>query len=234
MKIIFASVCGPIRRGTEFHQETIGTVGYLIIKECPTICGGLSLSISVCGCIRLWIHFNSETIGTVEHQIIQAILVSMWWSHSYCFSVWIHWVWTELNLETNGIVEHLSIKRFLSICGSLILSLSVCGYCRLWTEFNQETIGTAEHQILQAISVRLWWFESFSFSVWIHLPVSFIPNVIINLSLNPGAAPGIPYEGALEYSFTKNCKNCMKWRTLSYIDVMPLGSATEIYVIFYS
>ena len=73
----------------------------------------------------------------------------MWWSHSYFFSVWIHCVWTEFNLETNGTVEHLIIKRFLSICGGLSLSLSVCGFCCLWIEFNQETIGTVVYFIIK-------------------------------------------------------------------------------------
>ena len=109
-----------------------------------------------------------ETIGAVEHQILQEIPVNMWCSHSYCFSVWIHCMWTELNLETNGTVEHLIINWFMSICGGLFLSLSVCGCWRLWTQFNLETIGTVEHQILQAMCLSMWWSNSFCFSVWIH------------------------------------------------------------------
>ena len=76
-------------------------------------------------------------------------VVSVWWSDSLCFSVWIHCVWTQLNLETNGTVEHLIIKRFLSVCGGLFSSLSVCGSSRLWTELNLETNGTVKHFIIK-------------------------------------------------------------------------------------
>ena len=100
--ILCASVCGCGSLWTEFNQETNRTVEHLIIKLFLSICGGLFLSLSVCGSIRLWIEFNAETIGTVKHQILQAISVSMWWSVSFSFSVWIHCVWTELNQETFG------------------------------------------------------------------------------------------------------------------------------------
>ena len=42
-----------------------------------------------------------------------------------------------------------SFKRFLSICGSLFSSLSVCGSSRLWTELNLETNGTVKHFIIK-------------------------------------------------------------------------------------
>ena len=150
----------------------------------------------MCGYICLLTEFNQETNGTVEHLIHQSICLYMWGSDSFYFSmrmslpvliylpvkriksrsnynylVFHHQViclWTEFNQETNETVKHQSSKRFLSICGSLYLSLSVCGSCRLWTDLNYETIRTVEHQIFQVISVSMWWSVSISFSVWIH------------------------------------------------------------------
>ena len=83
-------VCGSIRLWTEFNQETNGTVKHQSSKRFMSICGGLYLSLSVFGSYRLWTEFNQETIRTVEHQILQAIPISMSWSFSFFFSVWIH------------------------------------------------------------------------------------------------------------------------------------------------
>ena len=56
------------------------------------MCGQASTE-NMCRSTSVWMLppvniIQSRTIGTVEHQILQAIPVSMWWSHSFHFSVW--------------------------------------------------------------------------------------------------------------------------------------------------
>ena len=65
-----------------------------------------------------------------------------------------------------------SFKGSLSICGGLILSLSVYRHICMWTELNQGTIITVEYQFLQAKSVNMCWSDSFSFSMWMLSPVN--------------------------------------------------------------
>ena len=96
-------------------------------------------------------------------------------SFSFCWNNWNCWVVHLSNISCQYVVVYLflfqcvdtssceyilikkqleqfsikAFKRFLSICGGLILSLSVCGSCRLWTEFNIETNGTVQHFIIK-------------------------------------------------------------------------------------
>ena len=62
-----------------------------------------------------------------------------------------------------------SFKQSLSICGGLILYLSVCGHICLWSETNQETSSIVQHLIHQVTPINVWWSDSFSFSIWTHL-----------------------------------------------------------------
>ena len=79
--------------------------------------------------------------------------------------------------ECNSIQKHLDvfsiepIKRYVTICGSLRLCISVCGCGYLLTDHNEETIGTLAHLSHQVMSVNMWYSNYLSFSVWIHIPV---------------------------------------------------------------
>ena len=63
------------------------------------------------------------------------------------------------------------IKRYVTICGGLRLSISVCGCGYLSTDHNEETMGTVAHLSHQVMSVNMWYSDYFSFSVWIQIPV---------------------------------------------------------------
>ena len=102
-------------------------------------------------------------------------------SSDKCQYVMVSWSFYDSVLadscERNSMQKHLylfhiePIKRYVTICGGLRLSISVCECGYLSTDHNEETIGTVAHLTHQVMSVNMWYSDYLSFSVWLQIPV---------------------------------------------------------------
>ena len=110
---------------------------------------------------------SNYSASTASSDNCQYVMVS--WSVYDCVAAY--------TCERNSMQKHLylfsiePIKRYVTICGGLRLSISVCGWGYLSTDHNEETIGSVAHLIHQVMSVNMWYSDYSSFSVWIHIPV---------------------------------------------------------------
>ena len=79
--------------------------------------------------------------------------------------------------ERNSIQKHLylfriePIKRYVTICGSIRLCISVCGCGYLSKENNEKTIRNVEQLTHTVMCGNMRWSFSFHLSVWMWIPV---------------------------------------------------------------
>ena len=79
--------------------------------------------------------------------------------------------------ERNSMQKHLylfriePIKRYVTICGSIRLCISVCGCGYLSKENNEKTIRNVEQLTHAVMCGNMQWSFSFHLSVWMWIPV---------------------------------------------------------------
>ena len=113
-------------------------------RETPK-CSASTASSEKCQCVMVyWFVYDCVAAYTCERKSIQ--------KHLYLFSI-------------------EPIKRYVTICGSIRLCISVCGCGYLSKENNENTIRNVEQLTHAVMCGNMRWSFSFHLSVWMWIPV---------------------------------------------------------------
>ena len=111
---------------------------------------------------------SNYSASTASSDNCQYVMVS--WSVYYCGAAY--------TCERNSIQKHLylfniePIKRYVTTCGGLHLSISVCGCGYLSTYHNEETIKNLQQLTHEVMCENMRLSFSFYFSVWMWVPAN--------------------------------------------------------------
>ena len=143
------------------------------IKRQVSVCDGVMVCLWLCASIYLWTQLNPETSVPVQHLTHQPISDNMWWSLSFHLSVWMSIPVNQPQWRNNQ--SSCTLKPSSDVCQYVVLRLFVFQCvdtytCRLNAKKKQSLLFSIS--ILELIVISVWCSLSFSFSVWMQIPVN--------------------------------------------------------------